>query len=234
MPQPRPSEGINPQYILEGAVYALEQGGLLLHDSVLLYRNGKYASAIVLTLFAREEIGRYKLLRDLRKEMLEKGRTVTVEDIRRECKDHVAKQFQGQYGVTLKTPGDDQLAKILRTRFDYHPQSQEFQEATAQLDTIVKKVARAGPHQRHDLRQKSLYVEPIDSGTSWNRPKNQSKQTAKEEIEGAANAYLGALDRFTNVGTYRDEDPTFYSALERWKECPTMPAISSSDMPGFD
>jgi len=234
MPQPLPSQSINPQYLQEGAVYALEQGRLLLHDSVLLYRNRKYASAIVLALFAREEVGRYKLLRDLRKEMVEKGCTVTVEDIRRECKNHVEKQFQSQSGVTLKTSGDDQLAKILRTRFDYHPQSQEFQEATAQLDTIVKKVTRIGPHQRHDLRQKSLYVEPSDSGTSWNRPQNQSQQTAKEEIEGAANAYLSALDRFTSVGAYRDEDPTFYSALELWKECPAMPTISSSDLPGFD
>jgi hypothetical protein len=82
------------------------------------------------------------------------------------------------------------------------------------------------PHQRHDLRQKSLYVEPSNSGTSWNRPKDQSKQTAREEIEGAANAYLGALDRFTSVGACRDEDPTFYAALELWKECPTMPTIS--------
>lgn len=122
--------------------------------------------------------------------MVEKGRTVTVEDIRHESKDHVAKQFQGQSGVTLKTSGNDQLAKIMRTRFDCHPQSQEFREATAQLDTIAKKVSRTGPHQRHDLRKKSLYVEPSDSGTSWNRPKNQSKQTAREEIEGAANAYL--------------------------------------------
>ena len=90
------------------------------------------------------------------------------------------------------------------------------------------------PHQRHDLRQKSLYVEPSDSGTSWNRPKDQSKQMAREEIEGAANAYSGALDRFICVGAYRDEDPTFYSALELWKECPTMSTISSSDLPGFD
>jgi hypothetical protein len=31
---------VSPQYLLEGAVYALEQCGLLLRDANLLYRNG--------------------------------------------------------------------------------------------------------------------------------------------------------------------------------------------------
>src|SRR5437667_3796 len=178
-----PSQGVTLQYLLEGAVYALEQGGLLLHDSLLLYRNGRYASAVVMALFAREEVGRYKLLRDLRKEMVEKGRTVAVDDIRSTCIDHVAKQFRGQFGVTLKSSGNDQLGKILKAKLGYHPQSPEAHKADAQLDSIAKRLYREMPHQRHDLRQKSLYVEPSDSGTSWNRPKDRSKQTAREEIE---------------------------------------------------
>jgi AbiV family abortive infection protein len=232
MRRPPPSQSVTLQYLLEGAAYALEQGGLLLHDSLLLYLNGKYASAIVMALFAREEVGRYNLLRDLRKEMVEKGRTVTVEDIRRTCDDHVAKQFRGQFGVTLKSSGDDQLGKLLRAIQDNHPQSPQAQKAHAELDSIVKGMPRKESHQRHDLRQKSLYVEPSDSGTSWNRPKYQSKQTAREEIQGAANAYAGALDRFTSVDVYRDEDPAFYSALEAWKECPTMP--TAPHPPAFD
>lgn len=234
MQRPPQLQSVTPQYLLEGAAYALEQGGLLLHDSVLLYRNEKYASAIVMALFSREEVGRYKLLRDLRKEMVEKCRTVTVKDIRRTCDDHAVKQFRGQSGVILKSSSDDQIGKLLRATFDYLSKSPEARQARAQLDTIVQQLHHQMPHQRHDLRQKSLYVEPSDSGTSWNRPKDQSKQTAREEIEGAANAYAGALDRFTSVGAYRDEDTDFYSALEVWKECPTMPTISSSDLPGFD
>lgn len=187
-----------------------------------------------MALFSREEVGRYKLLRDLRKEMVEKCRTVSVKEIRRTCGDHAAKQFRGQSGVILKSSGDDQIGKLLRATFDYPSQSPEACQARAQLDTIVQQLHHRMPQQRHDLRQKSLYVEPSDSGTSWNRPKDQSKQTAREEIEGAANAYAGALNRFTSVGAYRDEDTDFYSALEVWKECPTMPTISSSDLPGFD
>src|SRR2546428_2938115 len=120
-----PSQSVTPQYLLEGAAYALEQGGLLLHDSLLLYQNGKYAGAIVMALFAIEEVGRYKLLRDLRKEMVEKGRTVTVDDIKSTCIDHVEKQLRGQFGVTLKSSGDDQIGKLLRAIHDNHPQSPE-------------------------------------------------------------------------------------------------------------
>jgi hypothetical protein len=47
-----------PQYILQGAAYALEQCGLLLRDANLLYRNDVHANAVVLTAFAREELGR--------------------------------------------------------------------------------------------------------------------------------------------------------------------------------
>jgi AbiV family abortive infection protein len=49
---------VTPQYLLEGAVYAPEQCGLLLRDANILYRSGSYSSAVVLTTFAREELGR--------------------------------------------------------------------------------------------------------------------------------------------------------------------------------
>jgi hypothetical protein len=47
-------ESVTPQYLLEGAVYALEQWGLLLRDGTLLHRSGSYANAVALTAFARE------------------------------------------------------------------------------------------------------------------------------------------------------------------------------------
>lgn len=37
--------GVSAQFLLEGAVYALEQAGRLLHDAHLLYKNERYASS---------------------------------------------------------------------------------------------------------------------------------------------------------------------------------------------
>jgi hypothetical protein len=48
------STPVTAQYLLEGAVYSLERCGELLCDSNALYRNGSYATAVALTLFARE------------------------------------------------------------------------------------------------------------------------------------------------------------------------------------
>lgn len=50
----------------------LSKGGLLLYDSVFLYRNRKYASATAIALFA-VEIGRSRLLFRFWEEMVEKG-----------------------------------------------------------------------------------------------------------------------------------------------------------------
>jgi hypothetical protein len=42
------SAPVMPRYLLEGAVYALEQCGLLLRDANLLYRSRSYATACLL------------------------------------------------------------------------------------------------------------------------------------------------------------------------------------------
>ena len=80
---------VTPEYLLKGAAYALEQCGLLLRDANLLYRNGSYASAVALALFAREALGRWKILRELRKQVLAGG-SLTIKDIQDACGDHVA------------------------------------------------------------------------------------------------------------------------------------------------
>jgi hypothetical protein len=43
------SASVTPKYLLEGAVYALEQCGMLLRDANSLYRSASYATAVALT-----------------------------------------------------------------------------------------------------------------------------------------------------------------------------------------
>jgi AbiV family abortive infection protein len=62
-------EFVPPEHLLRGAVYALEQCGLLLRDANVLYRAKAYASAVVLAAFAREELGRWRLLVGLWREV---------------------------------------------------------------------------------------------------------------------------------------------------------------------
>jgi len=73
MRDPQMPTSVTPQYLLEGAAYALEQCGLLLRDANLLYRSGSYGSAVALAAFAREELGRWRILLELRKKLLARG-----------------------------------------------------------------------------------------------------------------------------------------------------------------
>jgi len=216
-------QAVSARFLLEGAAYALEQAGLLLHDAYLLYKNERYGSAIVLALFSREEIGRYRLIRDLRRTMIETGDVVTVDDINRACDDHVKKQRLGHIGSVIKVSEGEQIWDLLKTRMYNHLDSVEYKEADKRLDFIVKRMNKEIPHQRHELRQKALYVEPADSAGLWNQPKNNTKGEAHEELEGASNAYSMALDRFTRGDAYYDEDPSFYDDLGAWNDCPVMP-----------
>ena len=54
------------QDLLHGAIYALDQAGRHLHCGVNLWNAGDYAHGLMIAVFAREEVGRFKLLRDER------------------------------------------------------------------------------------------------------------------------------------------------------------------------
>ena len=55
------SRNLSAHDLLEGAMYAMEQAGHLLHDAVGLYERGRYSSAVVLSVYAREEMGRAEI-----------------------------------------------------------------------------------------------------------------------------------------------------------------------------
>jgi AbiV family abortive infection protein len=108
----REEMAVTPRYILQGSVYALQQCGLLLRGASILYRNGAHANAVVLTLFAQEELGQSRLLDDLWRKA-SAGDTLTMEQIRDACKDHVAKQQAGMVSLTMRADNDSGLGKIL-------------------------------------------------------------------------------------------------------------------------
>jgi len=72
---------LTPQDLLYGIVYTLEQCGLLLWDARMLYENGAYASAIGLAAFAWEELGKSCFLQEKRKEAVEQGKNIPLEEI---------------------------------------------------------------------------------------------------------------------------------------------------------
>jgi AbiV family abortive infection protein len=183
---------VTPEYLLKGAAYALEQCGLLLQDANLLYRNGSYASAVALAAFAREELGRWRILLGLRKQVLN-GDPITIKDIKGQCDKHVRKQEKGMLSVFVTTHKDTALFKQLPGK----PRSEEWKAAlNEQVKKLHKQRAKRLPNDRHEQRMSALYVGALASG--WNRPKEISQASALECFWEAVQDYSSGYDHYTN------------------------------------
>src|SRR5947199_10607827 len=153
---------VTPQYLLEGAVYALEQCGLLLRDANLLYQNGSHASAVALAAFAREELGRWRILLELRKKVLG-GDNVTIKEIQSRCGDHVRKQEAGVMSIVMRT--------------DTKPGSEEWKAARKEIEKLDRQKKKRVPGGRHEQRMSALYVD-----ASISRSMEQTNRTTISDV----------------------------------------------------
>jgi len=216
------SASVSPQYLLEGAAYALEQCGLLLRDANLLYRSGSYASAVALAAFAQEELGRWKMLLDLRRKVID-GDSVTIKEIKTRCGDHVRKQEAGVMSTTMRADMDSGLGKLLQARANSKPGSKEWKAADEQIQKLDRQKAKRAPDDRHKQRMSALYVDAV-APDRWNRPTNEiSVAAAFDYLQDAANDYSLQRDRYTNPEVYKPDDPELYTALEKWTDRPALP-----------
>jgi AbiV family abortive infection protein len=215
---------VTPQFLLEGAVYALEQCGLLLRDANLLYRNNSYASAVALAAFAREELGRWTILLELRRKILG-GEHFTIKQIQDACADHVRKQGAGMKSITMRADRATGLGKVLTTRMTAPHGSAEQKAAREQIDRLDKLKKRREPDERHKLRMSALYVDATSDGR-WSRPTEEtSAMHAHDFISDAANDYSVQQDRwYTNSALVKDDGPELHDALQKWSDRPRLPA----------
>lgn len=218
------SPPVTQQFLLEGAAYALEQCGLLLRDANILYRSGSSANAIVLAAFACEELGRSRILLDLRKRVLD-GNVITTEEIKGECEDHVEKQREGMLSTVTRFDGaQGGLGKLVQIINRAPWQSAERKSASEELSRAIKQKERRIPKDRHDKRKSALYVEPL-SDTRWNRPKDTSSLVAREFLQGAVDNYKLQYDQgyITSVDSILKQiDAELYDALKKWSDRPDL------------
>jgi AbiV family abortive infection protein len=212
---------VSSEYLLKGAAYALEQCGLLLRDANLLYRNGSYASAVALAAFAQEELGRYRILLELRREVVG-GDRLTIKQIQTRCGNHVRKQEAGMVSIVTRADRDTGVGKVLQTRMRAKPGSEELKAANEQIEKLDRMKKKRGPSDRHEQRISALYVDPV-SPDGWNRPtEGISPTTACERLQDAANDYSSQYHRYTDPRTYKPDDEELYTALEEWTNRPTL------------
>lgn len=212
------------QYLVKGALYALEQCGLLLADTVALTNQKSYSSAVGLAAFAREELGRSRILINFFDEIVKKGQSVTLEDINKACKKHVEKQKWGQLSTTLRFQNKSVTGKLITTRnkliqSEQH-QSEEFKEIEREMNVIMESIRRRTPDDRHKARIEALYVEPDNSGTDWNRPKKVPSEFAFNFVADASSDYSLSRQILEAGTTFNAE---FTKELLKWKDRPEIP-----------
>jgi AbiV family abortive infection protein len=219
------SDPVTPQYLLKGAVYSLEQCGVLLCDAVVLYRRNAYASAVVLAAYAWEALGQWKILLDLRKQVIG-GQVISIREIKSRCGDHIQKQRAGMSTVTMQADQDSRLGQLLMSRMRAAG-TEEWQKIDEEFARLDRQMQRSLPSQRHQQRELALYVDPIEplSADRWNRPSAQiTRVLAQRIVRDAINDYSGQLEnRYNNLEILRNIDQELCTALEQWSDRPTLP-----------
>lgn len=189
---------VTPDVLLRGAWYALEQCGHLLQNSVALHGRQAYASSVALALLAREELGRYRILLDLWRQVAG-GKVASVADVRAACDDHVTKQHEAQLSLVYRADGSSELAKLLRARIKTLPGTTEYKQIDDKLNQLDQIKAKRTPTDRHSTRMKAMYVDINDSGTDWNRPAAMPEGEAMNCLADAVNDYSVQVDKLSQI-----------------------------------
>jgi hypothetical protein len=176
---------------------------------------------------ATSELGRSWYLREKRMELVIKGKTISVEKIRKACKDHLLKQEWGQGSVVQRFLVNSGTGKLINIKHHEKPQSEEYQDAKKQLDEATERQKARTPGDRHAGRMKAFYVEPTDLGTDWNKPWEKDKEAAQHFIEDALNDYAVQRNSVWVLEILKGNDPELAQAVEDWTERPDLPLCPS-------
>jgi AbiV family abortive infection protein len=183
------ADEVSEAYLAEGALLALDQAGRLLVDAQILYKASRYATAMALALFGREELGRSRILYQLC-QRVRNGDPVTASDVQKACDDHLEKQRQSLLGgIVLRATPSDAIGRAIQTKLSARPQSQEYTKASETIDLAVERKMAQLPGARHADRLEALYVDPTPSAAGWNRPSTLAPERARLAIEDLSNDY---------------------------------------------
>jgi AbiV family abortive infection protein len=209
---------ITPRFLLEGAVYALEQCGLSVRDAGRLYRSDSYANAVVLAAYGREALGQWKILLRERQEVIG-GKTLSMDKLKDLLDKHIEKQVAGICSITLTGDRDMGVGKLIMSAISAIPGSVEWQNIEASLDQSTNQKRKRLAQDRHNLRNLAMYADPVADG--WNRPSTRIFRTdARHYIEELRGDYVGQFERYTNLWL---EDEPLVEALKQWSNRPILP-----------
>ena len=220
---------VSARVLLEGAWYSLQQCGILLRDAVTLYNHEGRVTAVGLAMLAREEMGKARILLALWRDIVDKGRQVSADEVQGKLDDHEAKQREAQVSQVwtageVGTPsGDSQVARLLRIIVTSGHDASERKAAERTLEELSKKRLKRTPTDRHRARMHAIYVDLNETGTGWSRP-TEMLDDAFAILEHTAGDYAGQWDRYQGrPGILAHVEPKLAAALEQWPGRPVLP-----------
>jgi len=178
----------------QGAWYALEQAGRLLHAAAVVADDGDPITGAALAMFGREELGRSKILRELANRV-DQGGLLEAAEVREACDDHVRKQSAGAFSTTLRADPSTGVYTALREMLGTELGSNAWKAAKQTVDLASDVQRKRNPRRRHSIRTGGLYVDLDDAGLRWRRPCIRDTSEARNEITDAVSDYAAERDR---------------------------------------
>ena len=161
-------------YLCMGTFLAAEQAWHLLHDANWLYAQKRYANSLVLSVYSIEEVGRARMYLESTEEALQ-GKVITLENLRKRCKNHMEKLAQG------RSPELVRVAAFIPHELLAPGSPEEFKFVQSWRE-LRKAREAAAPRKTNRERLQALYVDPIDGVTEWNVPSNVEEFDAREML----------------------------------------------------
>ncbi len=211
--------------LLRGSLHALAHCGQLLSDACILFQAERYATATAVALFGREEFGRHTILVDLWREA-DAGQAVTIDAVMERCRDHIDKQRAAQVSTTLYGTRDQGVGKLATERFEAVGKP-EYESLDKLLTDVTDRKNARTPQDRHEARQRALYVDISPDGREWLLPSETSRDAASRAITEARNDYDMRRQRMENLDLLF-EDVALQRTLEGLSDKPALPPASFS------
>jgi AbiV family abortive infection protein len=178
-------------------------------------------------MFGREELGRYKILRELADEVAG-GRSMTPAEVQALCEDHEEKQRAAVFSSTMRADRGTRLGDALMTRMREPRTSEAWRDANETVEAATDAKIERTPQDRVRLREKSFYVDISASGLGWSRPVDITPTEARNAIVDAANDYVPERDRRIN---FPEDDPRM---AEAFKTITPAPVSLMSTLEGYE
>ncbi len=101
-----------------------------------------------------------------------------------------------------------------------NPSDPEFEAANVELEKIQEQKRRRTPQERHSLRQRAMYVDPLETG-GWNRPIDLTKDASRDELIYAMNDYSLMRHNLDSAEKYN----SVRECLTDWPGRPELPEL---------